>query len=66
MSGTEKLPGAQDAHVVARNDRSPWKFVVVTALAIVLIACALGRATFQLDSGAWAPLGAVEGFVVGQ
>jgi hypothetical protein len=64
MSSIERLPGAHGAHVVARNDRSLWKFVVVTAVAIVLIACALGWATFQSDSGAWTPLGAVEGSVV--
>jgi hypothetical protein len=43
-----------DLHVTARPrvygvalDLHPWKLVVVTALAIVLIACALARATFQ-------------------
>jgi hypothetical protein len=66
MSSTGKLAGAPGSRIVARNDRSPWKLVVVTALAIVLIACALGWATFQSGSSAWTPLGAVEGSFGGQ
>jgi hypothetical protein len=66
MSSTGNLAGAPGAQIVARNNRSPWKLVVVTALAIMLIACALGRATFQPGSSAWAPLGAVEGSFGGQ
>ncbi len=66
MFSAEGLTGPQDGLVVARNDRSPWKLVVVTALAIVLIACALGWATFQSDPGAWTPPGAVEGAIVDQ
>ena len=33
-------------------------FYVAVALAIVLIACALGRVTFQSGSDAWRPFGA--------
>ena len=66
MSSTGNLAGAPGAQIVARNNRSSWKLVVVAALAIVLIACALGRATFQLGSSAWTPLGAVEGSFGGQ
>jgi hypothetical protein len=47
MSSTGNLAGAHGAQIVAGNNRSPWKLVVVTALTIVLIACALGRATFS-------------------
>jgi hypothetical protein len=53
MSSTGNLAGAHDAQIVAGNNRSPWKLVVVTALTIVLIACALGRATFQSGSSVW-------------
>jgi hypothetical protein len=66
MSSTGNLAGVHGAQVVATNNRSPWKLVVVTTLAIVLIACALGRATFQSGSSAWTPLGAVEGSFGGQ
>jgi hypothetical protein len=66
MSSTGNLAGVHGAQIVARNNRSPWKLVVVMALAIVLIACALGRATFQSGSSAWTPLGAVEGSFGGQ
>ena len=66
LSSTGKLAGAPGAQIVARNNRSPWKLVVVTALAIVLIVCVLGRATFRSDSSAWTPLGAVEGSFGGQ
>ena len=61
MSSTGNLAGAPGAQIVASNNRSSWKLVVVAALAIVLIACALGRTTFQSGSSAWTPLGAVEG-----
>ena len=61
MSSTGNLAGAPGAQIVARNNRSSWKLVVVAALAIVLIACALGRTTFQSGSSAWTQLGAVEG-----
>ena len=61
MSSTGNLAGAPGAQIVARNNRSSWKLVVVAALAIVLIACAFGRTTFQSGSSAWTPLGAVEG-----
>ena len=64
MSITERLMRPQD-DFVAGNDGSPWK-VVVTALAIVLIACTLGWETFQKNSRAWIPLGAAEGAVVDQ
>jgi hypothetical protein len=39
---------------------------IASALAIVLIACALGRVTFQSGSDAWKPLGATEDSFVGQ
>ena len=53
------------------NFRQEGAFVVVAyfiaaALAIVLIACALGRVTFQSGSDAWKPLGATEDSSVGQ
>ena len=41
-------------------------FYIAAALAIVLIACALGRVTFQSGSVAWKPLGASEESFVGQ
>jgi len=43
-----------------------WAFYVAAALVIVLIACALGRVTFQSGSDAWKPLGATEDSFVGQ
>lgn len=66
MSRTERLTTPQVGFVIASNDHPRWKFVVITALAIVLIACALGWATFQSGPGGWTPLGAVEGAVVDQ
>jgi hypothetical protein len=66
MSSTGNLAGAHGAQIVAGNNRSPWKLVVVTALTIVLIACALGRATFQSGTRVWTSLAAVEGYFGGQ
>ena len=57
VSSIERLTGPQDGLVVARNGGSPWRFVVVTALVIVLMACALGWVTFQSDPGAWTSAG---------
>ena len=57
---------AQAAHTTAGNRRSSPAFAVLAALAIVAVACALGRATFQADPGAWPPYGASESSSVGQ
>ncbi len=65
MSSNGRLMGRQDGLAVASDDGSHWK-VVVTVLAIVVIACALGWKTFQSDPGAWIPLGASGGAVVDQ
>ena len=51
--------------ISGRKELSSWAFFIAAALAIVLIACALGRATFQSGSDAWKPLGATEDSFVG-
>jgi hypothetical protein len=63
--GIETLSGARGAKFLA-GKLSSWMFFIAAALAIVLIACALGRATFQSDYDAWKPLGATEDSFVGQ
>jgi hypothetical protein len=63
--GIETLSGARGAKFRA-GKLSSWMFFIAAALAIVLIACALGRGTFQSDSDAWKPLGTTEDSFVGQ
>ena len=65
MRSIETLSGARGAKISGK-ELSSWMFFIAAALAIVLIACALGRATFQSDSDAWKPLGATEDSFVGQ
>jgi hypothetical protein len=66
MRGIETLSGARDAKISGRKELSSWMFFIEAALTIVLIACALGHATFQSDSDAWKPVGATEDSFVGQ
>jgi hypothetical protein len=66
MRRAETLPGARGANVSGRKELSSRMFFIAAALAIVLIACVLGRATFQSDSDPWKPLGATENSFVGQ
>ena len=66
MRGIETLWGARGAKISGRKELSSWMFFIAAALAIVLIACVLGRATFQSDSDAWKLLGATEDSFVGQ
>ena len=62
----ETLSGARGAKISGRKEHSAWTFFIASAMAIVLIACALGRVTFQSGSDAWKPLGATEDSFVGQ
>ena len=66
MRGIETLSGAGGAKISGRKELSSWMYFIAAALSIVLIACALGRATFQSGSDAWKPLGATEDSFVGQ
>jgi hypothetical protein len=66
MRGIEMLSGARGAKISGRKGLSSWMSFIAAALAIVLIACALGRATFQADPDAWKLLGATEDSFVGQ
>ena len=66
MRRAETLPGARGANVSGRKELSSRMFFIAAALAIVLIACVLGRATFQSDADPWKPLGATEISFVGQ
>ncbi len=66
MRGIEILSRGRGAKISGRKEPSSWLFFIAAALAIVLIACVLGRATFQSDSDAWKPLGATEDSFVGQ
>jgi hypothetical protein len=66
MRGIETLSGARGAKISGRKELSSWTLFIAAALAIMVIACALGRATFQSDSEAWKPLGATEDSFVGQ
>ena len=52
----ETFTRAHGAKISGRKERSSWTFFIAAALAIVLIACALGRVTFQSGSDAWKPL----------
>jgi hypothetical protein len=47
MRRAETLPGARGANVSGRKELSSRMFFIAAALAIVLIACVLGRATFS-------------------
>jgi len=66
MRTIETFSRARGAQISDRKEVSPWTFYIAAALAIVLIACALGRVTFQSGSDAWKPLGATEDSFVGQ
>jgi hypothetical protein len=65
MRTIETFSRAHGAQISGRKELS-WPFFTAAALAIVLIACALGRVTFQSGSDAWNPLGATEDSFVGQ
>ena len=58
--------GARGAQISGRKEISSWMFFIAAALAIVLLACALGRATFQSGSNAWKALGETKDSVVSQ
>ena len=66
MRTIETFSRARGAQISDRKELSSWRFYIAAAMAIVLIACALGRATFQSGSDAWKPLGASEDSFVGQ
>ena len=66
MRTIETFSRAHGAQISGRKELSSWTFYIAAAMAIVLIACALGRVTFQSGSGAWKPLGATEDSFVGQ
>ena len=66
MRTIETFSRARGAQISDRKELSSRRFYIAAALAIVLIACALGRVTFQSGSDAWKPLGASEDFFVGQ
>ena len=55
MRGIKTPSGARGAQISGRKEISSWMFFIAAALAIVLIACALGRATFQSGSDSWKP-----------
>ncbi len=57
MRASKTLSGARGAKISGRKELSSRMFFIAAALAIVLIACVLGRATFQSDSDAWKPRG---------
>jgi hypothetical protein len=60
MTSLEKQHFVRGAGVFASGNRPSLTFILVTALAIVLIACALGRATFQSGASGWGPQEAAE------
>ena len=66
MRTMETFSRARRAQISSGKELSLWAFYVAAALVIVLIACALGRVTFQSGSDAWKPLGATEDSFVGQ
>ncbi len=66
MRGIETLSSARNAHISSRKELLSLTIFIAVALAIVLIACALGRATFESGSDSWKPLGATEDSFVGQ
>lgn len=66
MRTIEASSRAHGAQFSGRKVLSSWMFFIAAALAIVLIACALGRVTFQSGSDAWKPLGATEDLFVSQ
>ncbi len=66
MRTIETFSRARGAQISGRNELSSWTFCNAAGLAIVLIACAHGRVTFQSGSDAWKPLGATEDSFVGQ
>jgi hypothetical protein len=53
MISIEKQPDV--ARLSASGNRPSLTFILVTAVAIVLIACALGWATFQSGASGWSP-----------
>ena len=57
MRTIETFSRANGAQISGRKELSSWAFFTAAALAIVLIACALGRVTFQSGSDAWNPSG---------
>ena len=66
MRTIETVSRAGGVQISGRKEHSSRTFFIASALAIVLIACALGRVTFQSGSDAWKPLGAIEDSFVGQ
>jgi hypothetical protein len=65
MRTIETFSRAGGIQASSRKKASSWMFYIAVALAIILIACALGRVTFQ-RSDAWRPFGATEESFVGQ
>ena len=55
MRTIETVSRADGVQISGRKELSSWTFFIASALAIVLIACALGRVTFQSGSDAWSP-----------
>ncbi len=66
MRTIETFSRAGGIQTSSRKKASSWMFYIAVALAIVLIACALGRVTFQSGSDAWRPFGATGESFVGQ
>jgi hypothetical protein len=66
MRTIETVSRAGGVQISGRKEHSSRTFFIASALAIVLIACALGRVTFHSGSDAWKPLGATEDSFVGQ
>jgi hypothetical protein len=55
MISIEKQPDVPVARLSASGNRPSLTFILVTAVAIILIACALGWATFQSGASGWSP-----------
>jgi hypothetical protein len=66
MRTIETVSRAGGVQISGRKEQPSWTFFIASALAIVLIACALGRVTFQSGLDAWKPLGATEDSFAGQ
>ena len=66
MRTIETVSRAGGVQISGRKEHSSRTFFIASALAIVLIACALGRVTFQSGSDAWKPPGATEDSFAGQ
>ena len=60
MTSIEKQFDMPAVRPAAISNRSSLSFVLVVALAIILIACGLGRLTFQSGASGWSPESAAE------